>query len=200
MTSLSPLGGVSPHPSVEAFRDGAKQGEAVRIAVDGQSFKVLAEGRLDSADGSGRSVAWVEDDADTTGMFVQALSQGFGARVSAAVAKELGLAPASGKALSSRLVHQALEMAQTGQQALAGIDFITRLEHSAVAGGAAFQRAAAVLGIDPNNMGTDDRAMLDRQLNDRFEAALARGETPVSGETAAGWITGHLSNLKSTRP
>jgi hypothetical protein len=87
-------------------------------------------------------------------------------------------------------VHQALDMAQTGKQAMAGVDFMTQLEHSAVAGGVAFTRAASALGIDPASLSTDTRAMLDRQLQARFDTA---SETPVQAETAAQWVTAHLA-------
>lgn len=194
MSSLSPLGGI-PHPALEAFREGASRGDAVRVSVDGKDFQVLAEGRIEGSAGPGRSVAWVQDDADTTGMFVQALSQGFGSRLSAAVAQELGLAPAPGQPLASRLVQQALDMAQTGSQALSGVDFLTQFEHSAVAGGAAFTRAAGAAGIDPKELSADTRAMLDRQLQARFDAAAAAGDSPVASHIVSGWVASHLSHL-----
>lgn len=199
MSSLSPLGGL-PHPTLDAFREESSRGAAVRVSVDGQEFSVLAEGRIEGASGTGRSVAWVQDDADTTSMFVQALAQGFGTRLSAAVAQELGLEPAPGQPLASRLVQQALDMAQAGRQALAGVDFLTQIEHSAVAGGAAFTRAAEAAGLDPRGLDADTRMLLDRQLQARFDAAAAAGESPVPSRTVSDWVASHLSALNAPPP
>lgn len=200
MTSLTPLGGApSPHPALEAFRESASHGAAVRVSVDGEDFQVLAEGRFD-AGGATRSVVWVEDSTDTTRMFLDAMSQSFGSRISSEVTRELGLAPAPGKPLASRLVNEALDMAQTGQQALSGVDFVTRLEHSAVLGGAAFHRIAVAAGIDPKSLSADTLAMLDRQLQDRFDAAVVAGATPVSPDVASQWVTTHLASLASSSP
>ena len=104
MADFSPIGGAPPRQILQAFQEGARQGDELRVAADGQDFKVLAQGQFTSASGLGRSVAWVQDDKDTTGIFMQAMSQTFGARVSNAVADALGLAPAAGKPLASRLV------------------------------------------------------------------------------------------------
>ena len=197
MADFSPIGGAPPRQILQAFQEGARQGDELRVVADGQDFKVLAQGQFTSASGLGRSVAWVQDDKDTTGIFMQAMSQTFGARVSNAVADALGLAPAAGKPLASRLVTQALEMAQLGQQAMTGVDFMTQLDHSAVSGGKAFQRQLAELGLDPRAVGPDTRQWVDEQMKARFDSAVATGESPVSAQTASAWLK---SLLDTSRP
>lgn len=180
-------------PPLEAFRQGAEKGEAVQVTIDGQDFKVVAQGQMQGAGSGARSVAWVQGEADSTGMFVQALSQSFGHGLSSAVARELGLDPSPGKPLASRAVMQALDMAAIGQQALAGVDFLTRLEHSANAKGAAFEHVASSIGIDPARLTGDQRAAIDAGMQARFDAASAQGQSPVAHETAAAWLRDELA-------
>ena len=103
---------------VEDFRRGAELGDELRLQVDGENFKLIASGKTPS----GRSVAWVEG-GDATGMFVSALKEAYGERLSQAIASELGLQAAQGKPLSSRVVTQALSMAETAGHALDGVRF-----------------------------------------------------------------------------
>lgn len=118
VSSLPPASGRVQAPGIDDFRREAALGDELRIQVDGESLKLIASGRTPS----GRSVAWV-DAGDATGMFVSALADAYGGRLSAAVADELGLAPAPGKALASRTVTQALSMAETASTALDGVRF-----------------------------------------------------------------------------
>ena len=188
MNSISPNSGPSPQAVIDAFRESAGRGEAVRVVeVDGQSFQVLAEGRAGA-----RSVAWVREDADTTGIFLQALARRFGAGVASHVAQALDLAPSPGKPLAARLVPQAIEMAETSAQALAGVDFLTLLAHSARSGGAAFRAAAERAGVDPAALDAEARGRIDEGMQADFAAAAARGESPVSQATAAQWLMKRL--------
>lgn len=189
----SPLG----PPALEAFRQSAQDAPEVRVTLDSGSYQVLGQGQF-SGGGASRSVAWVQGDSDTTSMFVQALSQSFGGGLSAAVARELGLEPAPGKPLASRLVSQALDIAKTGQQALSGVDFLTLLDHSAVAGGMGFKAALSPLPIDPASLDGATRAAIDARIKEKFEQAAARGESPVLAATAQAWIKAEL--LLLTKP
>lgn len=196
MSSTTPLTGPSPQAMIAAFRSSAQQGQAIRvISLDGQTFQVQAEGRLQGSQGGNRSVAWVQEDIDTTAMFVQALGQRFGGGLADHIAQELGLAPSPGKPLAARLVPQALDMAETGAQALSGVDFLTRLEHSAVSGGAAFQAALARLGLAADSLDPAARTHLDQLMQADFTAAAARGESPVPPATATQWLLTHLERL-----
>lgn len=197
MSPLSPLDGHLT-PALDAFQTEANRGEAVRVSVDGHDYQVRAEGTLEASTGVRRQVTWVESDADTTTLFVNALSAGFGAGLSTAVAQELGLSPAPGQALASRRVQQAMEMAQTGKAVLSGVDFLTQFEHSAVVGGVAFKRAADAEGIDPSLLGPEVRAELDRKLQSRFEQALASGQSPVEPAAVTTWVRHHLAQLKAS--
>ena len=196
MNPISPNTGPSPQTVIDAFRTSAGQGESVRVVdVDGQSFQVLAEGHLPGSQGGSRSVAWVQGDTDTTGMFLNALAQRFGPGVADHVADALGLAPAPGKPLAARLVPQAIEMAETSAQALSGVDFLTRLEHSAGSDGVAFRAAAARLCIDPARLDGTTRNQIDQHMQADFASAAARGESPVSAATATQWLLAHLEHL-----
>lgn len=195
MNDIPSLSGPSARQVLERFSESATQGDVLRVSVDGQDFKILAAGQLNSASGATRSVAWVQSDEDTTGIFLKAMSQSYGAKVSNSVAKELGLNPSPGKPLASRLVQQALEMAKVSQMALGGVDFMTLLDQSAVSGGRGFQQAVAELNIDPKSINTDNRQWLDTQMKSRFDEANANGQSPVSPETASGWLKGLIASL-----
>jgi hypothetical protein len=190
--TISPTQGPSAQQVLEQFRQGATQEESLVAHVDGQSFQVLAQGEMGSSSGGTRSVAWVRDDVDTTSMFVRALAESSGSKLSGAIAASLGLEPAPGKPLSSRVVQQALDMAQTGRQALAGVDFMTQLEHSAVSGGAAFRQVATASGVDPASLSSADRARIDNDMAARFQAAAKAGDAVPSG-TASEWLRSLLA-------
>lgn len=200
MNPIAPNTGPSPQAMIDAFRESAGQGEAVRVVeVDGRSFQVLAEGHLPGSQGGSRSVAWVREDTDTTGMFLNALAQRFGAGVADHIAEALALEPSPGKPLASRLVPQAIDMAETCAQALSGVDFLTQIEHSARSGGVAFRAAAARLGIDSAGLDADTRRLLDQHMQADFAYAAARGESPVPAATATQWLIGHLERMNLPR-
>ena len=193
---MQPINGISgpltQTSGIEAFRQGAAKAEEIQaMVVDGHTFKVMAVGQMPT--GSQRSVAWVQGDVDTTALFMQAFSASFGGRLSAAVSQELGLAPAPGKPLASRAVTQALDMAQTGQQAFAGVDFLTQLAHSASAGGAAFKSLVTAQGIPPGVLSKAICSQIDSNMRQRFEAAASAGESPVSATVAANWLRAELT-------
>lgn len=179
-TSLPPQGS----PSLEHFEAAALGSEAVYISVSGQSMQVLGTGTTPG----GRSVAWVAPDVDTTRLFTEALAHSYGTGITQAVARELGLEPSPGKPLSSRAVSQALDMAQTSSQALSGVDFVTRLDHSASARGAGFLSACRALAIDPSSLSPQRLQEIDAAMQLRFDQAAAQGQSPVAAETAQGWM------------
>ena len=108
---------------LEDFRREAARGEELYLHVEGESYKLVATG----ATASGRSVAWLALSGDVTGMFVAAMNLAYGQQLSRMVANELGLAPAEGKPLLSRVVVQALSMAETAGAVLDGIHFADQL-------------------------------------------------------------------------
>ncbi|HZY20525.1 MAG TPA: hypothetical protein VFE82_18795 [Ramlibacter sp.] len=181
-------------PPASAFGEAAQRAPEVRVSVDGQEYRVLAQGQLSGEKGA-RSVAWIQGDVDTTSVFVQALQQSYGGALSTAVARELGLDPAPGKPLASRLVQQALDMGQTGQKALAGVDFLTFIEHSATTGGGAYRRLLADAGIDPKSVSPAHKQQIDDGLRAQFAAAAAAGASPVPASTASDWLRSRISGL-----
>lgn len=195
MTTIDTRAAALPSPGLEAFERSARQADAVRVVLDGDSFQVLGQGQLPTAQGM-RSVAWVQSDqADTTRMFVDALAQTYGGGISQAVARELGLDPAPGKPLASRLVHQAIDAANTGRQALSGVDFLTQIDHSATAQGGAFRAKLQALGLDTTPLDTATRQAIDQQMREQFEHAARQGQVPVSAATAGQWLEAALLPL-----
>lgn len=184
ISSVSPLGSASGTSPLDAFRQGAAQAEQVVVQLDGQNFTVLGQGQT----ASGRSVAWVQGDTDTTRMFLDAMSQSFGGAVSQAIARELGLEPAPGKPLASRLIEQALDMAQTSQRALGGVDFLTLMDHSAQVGSASFRASCAELGIPPQQVGPEQRHQIDQWVRQQADAAVSQGQSPLSPPQVQGWL------------
>lgn len=181
----------STGPSLESFRAAAQGGDWLHLAQDGSSWQVKASG----ATPSGRQVAWVEPQGDTTSAFVDALGQSFSRGIQAAVARELGLQPAPGRPLASRMVEQALEMAQTGQTALDGVDFFTRLNVSAKQDSAEFLRACKQLGLDPAGVAPAQRTQVDALMQQRFDAAAAGLQGPVSPGVARDWLVQTLREV-----
>jgi hypothetical protein len=188
MKDISFIGNPISQRVLENFKECATQGEELRVAVDGQSYKVLAQGAIINPSGIRRSIAWVQCDDDTTSIFVKAMSQSYGTRVSDSIAKELGLEPSPGKPLASRLVQQALEMAKVSQQVLEGVDFITALEHSAVSIGRSFNRALSDLNLDHKSLTGETRMEVDAQMKAKFSEANANGNSPVTAEVASIWL------------
>jgi hypothetical protein len=119
----NPLSPATQGLGVDDFRRSAQAGGEVRVQVDGTSFKLVATGQTPS----GRSVAWVDGGGDTTRMFVEAMESAYGARLSQAVAHELGLRSAPGTGLPADQINQALTMAETAYNALDGVRFVDQL-------------------------------------------------------------------------
>jgi hypothetical protein len=198
MSSIHPSSGSTPaEPAIADFREAARNAPEVHVALDQGHFVVLGQGHMSSSAGS-RSVAWVKGDADTTSIFVNALNRSFGAGVAGAVAREFGLEPTPGKPLSSRLVKEALNMAEAAQGALAGVDFLTFLDHSAVSGGAGYRAALSVAGLDASAVSPTQREAIDNAIRARFQEAAAQGASPVEPATAARWLHSELAPL--TKP
>ncbi len=195
MSDIPSLSGSLARPVLDRFREGAEHGAELQVSVDGDVFKILATGQLNTASGATRSVAWVHSDEDTTGIFLKAMSQSYGARVSNIIANELGLCPSPGKPLASRLVQQAFEMAKVSRGALEGVDFITLLDRSAVTGGKDFQNAVAKMNVNLTSLNADTRRWIDSQMKSRFDDANANGQSPVSPEVASVWLRGLIASL-----
>lgn len=175
-------------PSLDAFQSAAEQGNWVHVSQDGSQWQVRATGTTPSQ----RSVAWVEPQSDATSTFVGALGQSFSRGIQAAVARELGLQPAPGRPLSARTVLQAIDMAQTSQTAMSGVDFLTRLNVSAASGSAAFAEVCRLAALDPAAFDPQQRAAIDARMQQRFDAASAQGLSPVSEPLARQWLAEEL--------
>ncbi|NMK50021.1 hypothetical protein [Achromobacter sp. Bel] len=174
----------SPFISLDAFAKAAESGQDVYVEIAGEQLQVLGMGTTPS----GRSVAWVAPNVDTTAMFTEALARNYGQGIASAVSRELGLEPNPGKPLSARAVATAIDMAETSSHALSGVDFLTRLATSAVTGAPAFQQACADAGIAPSSMDANRRAAIDQAMQARFDDAAQAGQSPIALGTAASWL------------
>ena len=158
------------------------------IGRDGSQLRVLAQGSTPSQ----RSVAWVEPDSnvDASSIFIDALSRSFSSGIQSAVGRELGLAPAPApnRPLSSRQVEQAIDMAETAQRAMSGVDFLTQLDCKAASNGGSFQRACSELGIPTGDVGALQRRNIDQAMTRQFHEAAEQGRSPVEAATALQWL------------
>ncbi|MFJ1302015.1 hypothetical protein ACILG0_18775 [Pseudomonadota bacterium AL_CKDN230030165-1A_HGKHYDSX7] len=168
--------------SLDAFAQAAEQGGDVYVTVVGEQFHVLGSGTTPS----GRSVAWVATDADTAALFSDALAHTYGNGIASAVSRELGLAGGPGTPLSARSISLALDMAQTSRDALDGVDFMTRLDHSAAAGSTGFRAVCDQLGVAPDSVSPAQRMAIDLAMEQRFNDAAHRG--PVTADQARQWL------------
>lgn len=193
-----PATGQRSAPALEAFCEAAGQFDAVTLSLQGQTWCVQGE---EAASAGANRVLWNAQGQgqDTTSAFVQALGQSFSPELSAAVARELGLCPKPGQSLPSRTVEAAMEMATTGRQALAGVDFFTALQFSATASGAEFRKACDGVGIAHECVGAADRQHIDAIMAQHFSHAAAMSAVPVSYDTAAQWLEAVLHSLKADK-
>lgn len=166
-------------PTLEAFKQAASEGPT--IYLDGERLTVLSSGRSPA----GHSVDWVAPDGDAAGALIEAIGHATGPGLSRAIAHTLGLSSAPGKPLSSRTVEQAVSMAETGRNALEGVNFMTRLSFSAQGGGPAFEQACALAGLKSADVGAADRLRIDQAMQSRMEAT---GAEVVSAGQAMHWM------------
>jgi len=174
-------------PTLDAFitaaRAAGEQGE-VHVRLDGQNFLVLAHGRT----ATGRDVSWIaNDEPDATSIYLSVFQKHYGQRLTEAVKENFSdLSP--GKPLSARTVTLALEMADRSLTALSGVDFLTRLQSSAMARGRNFDQACSRLGIDASSVSGETRGRIDADIQRRFQAALVNGESPVDTVRMQAWL------------
>lgn len=109
--------------ALDDFRQFSERGSAVAVVIHCEKMQVIAVGSTPD----GRSVAWLQPDIDTTKHFLAALTKEFGAPLAENTARELRLLPQPGKALPSRVVRSAIDMAETALVALEGARFLETL-------------------------------------------------------------------------
>ena len=185
---------VNSAPPLDEFRKSAAATDLVAVRVDDTGYRVLGTSQFNS-DGRLHAVNWVQGETDTTAVFLQTLSQAYGPGLSTAIARELSLAPAPGAPMASRTVRQALEYAETGRSVLAGVDFLTFLDHSPVHRGGAFNALAQGLGLNPGSLDIRSRQRIDDRLREQFALAAARGDSPVTPHTAREMLLKELKLL-----
>lgn len=182
------------HPaqlSLNSFRDSAQKGEALQVVHDGYLWKVGACGTATTQ----RFVALPDAEVDTTSIFIDALGAAFPLGIRDAVVRELGLLPRPGAPLESRMVLQAIAMAETSQKALQGVDFMTQLMFSAAAHSGEFVSACVALGLRPEAFSPQQRAAIDVCMQERFVQAAQQGQVPVASAVAKEWLLSELQAL-----
>lgn len=163
----------------------------MQVVHDGSIWTVCA---CDTT-GAQRPGAGPDSGVDTTSIFADALGQAFSGGIQDAVVRELGLAPNPGQPLASRLVLQAIAMAETSQQALQGVDFMTQLMFSAAAQGGEFMDACRALGLAPEAVSAQQRAVVDARMKERFAQSARQGQFPVAPALARQWLQVELTAL-----
>lgn len=184
ISNFTPKVELSSQPALEAFKHAAEGSDFVHVSIDGGQFKVLGTGVTPSQ----RSVTWLEPSLDTTSAFVDALHQAFPRGINSAVVRELGLSPMPGQPLSSRTVLAAIDMAQTSQQAINGVDFLSQLNASATSNAPDFVAACKYLGVNALLISQESRTAIDAAVKQRFEGAAQQGTSPVPPEVVQAWL------------
>lgn len=170
--------------TLDKFAAASTNADAVYVSVSGESMQVLGTGSMPT----GRSVTWVSPDVDTVSHFSDALAQTYGRAIAKVVANELKLEPNPGKPLSSRVIERALDMAHTSSVALVGVDFLTAMDCSALNGARLFRSTCDSLGLESSNVSLERRHAIDAAMQLRFTEAARNGRSPVSADTAQGWL------------
>jgi hypothetical protein len=80
---------------------------------------------------------------------------------------------------------------------LSGVDFFTELQFSSKSEGTLFRESLSEMGVDPGTLSADTRSQLDQRMHARFQEAGAKGDVPVSIETASAWLKAELLGLIS---
>lgn len=145
-------------------------------------------------------VARSDIEVDSTQIFVDALGRAFSRGIQDAVVRELGLDPKPGQPLESRLVLQAIAMAEASWQALQGVDFMTQLMLSAAAHSSVFVATCRALGLPPDAVSAPQRAAIDGSMQERFAQAAREGNSPVAPALAQQWLHAELSALPEQTP
>ena len=184
-SSSRPDGTAADTPSLESFANAASQGEAVCAEHDGSHWLVAAVGEGERCSGTD---AQVLAKADTTSLFLEALEAAYTKGIRDAVVKTLELLPSPGQPLASRAVHQAVEMANSIRQSLAGVDFLTTLTYSAKLNSGLFLSVCRDEGVDPSTLGAAQRAQIDDTMTQRFAEAARLGIIPVAQTAARAWL------------
>jgi hypothetical protein len=131
-------------------------------------------------------------------MFAAALRRKYGAAIFRAVSKEICLRPEPGEELPARVQERAEHMARTAQTVLSGMDFFTRMQLSPVLRPPAFMQACIELGLRPSAITQAQCDAAQQLLDQSFEDAAARHESPISMEQGMQWLKQALRRAAGT--
>ena len=150
--------------------------------IDGADGKpqVIATGRSTA----GHKVEWMRPGAASdveqrvVKRFLDALSVEYGPRITRAISGELGLETDS-RGLDTRVVKDALRMAETQRDVFSGANFFIELHCSPEARTPAFRAACAAAGIDAGTLAASDLATLAQRFRDALAAASQDNREPL---------------------
>jgi hypothetical protein len=195
----------TPRPTIplEAFAQVQDQAGDVDILVeaDGRA-QVIASGSTKS----GLKVEWVKPgtgdpvERAVVGRFLEAVAAEYGSRITATVARELGLEAGPGGGLPTHAVKAALQMAETQREVFSGANFFVELHCSAQARTPAFRAACQASNLDPGALTPEELADIDQ----RFRATAARtsqdNRAPLSPADGERLLPGVLGEWLGARP
>jgi hypothetical protein len=178
------------------------EGRVDIVAGEDGRPQVIAAGRT----ASGLKVEWLQPGAATPAegrvvqRFLDSLSEEYGARITRAIAAELGLEQ-SGASLDTRLVKDALRMAETQKEVFTGANFFVELHCSAKARTPAFRAACAAAGLDAGALTGAELAEIDERFRRAADDASRHDREPLSTEdgervlaaVVSEWATGRAA-------
>ena len=165
-------------PGPDDFRNRDLEQPPASLHIGNEHLAIMGRSEFCGSDRT-HVVAWVQGEPGSTAAFVESLTQSYGGRLSAAVARELNLDAASTRPVAAHRVRQALSYADTGHRALEGVDFLTLLTHSAVNAGPAFREVANALGLPPSILSSEVRTRIDARMRELVAVAAAHEGSPV---------------------
>ena len=142
--------------------------------------QVIATGRSTA----GHKVEWMRPGAASKAeqrvvlRFLDALSVEYGPRITRAIAGELGLETGSG-GLDTRVVKDALRMAETQRDVFSGANFFIELHCSPEARTPAFRAACAAAGVDATALASNELAALAQRFRNALAAASQGNREPL---------------------
>lgn len=182
--------------SLKTFSDVASAGGALQVSHNGSDWTIGLSDEYPLEPGGSRA----ESDVDTTSIFIEVLGKTYSRGIQETVVRELGLQANPGQPLQLRLVRQAIAMAEVSQQALQGVDFMTRLTFSAAAHAVGFVDTCRSLGVSPDTFSAPQRTAIDASLLQRFVTAASQRQSPVAPGGARQWLHAELAAVNVKIP
>lgn len=195
MTSPIQPGNRGPTPNLDQFVETARTADQVAVAVDGHEWAVVGWGRTPS----GREVAALDPSLDSTALLLRALTDRFGPVATQSAARALGLGPAPGQPIATRVIEQAVDASEAARSALNGVDFVTQVSASAVNHGRLFGEFCRQFGLSEASLTDEQRRAIDEDVSRHITTAQESGHQPVTVDEVRSWVFAALrGNIQAT--